>query len=110
VRRLRPTAPANDSIEAVPVYTPDPHGAALFAGVTNGTLGHLGARPVIDARGDSWHGWTAPPQRMTGAAFLGRGRPTVPKGTRLDQERGAVAAPDPIRAAFEQRLSGGPLG
>jgi hypothetical protein len=45
------TAPSNESVAAVPVYTPDPHGAAMFAGVTNGTLGHLGARPVIDARG-----------------------------------------------------------
>jgi hypothetical protein len=106
--RRRPTAPANDSVVAVPVYTPDPHGAALFAGVVNGNQGTLvGGRPVIDARGDAWHGWTDAGQRFRGAAFLGRGRPTVPEGTRLDQERGATAPADPIQAIFESRAAAG---
>jgi hypothetical protein len=104
--RRRPTAPSNESTAVIPVYGVDPHGAAMFAGVVNGTLGHLGVRPVIDARGESWHGWTKGMQRMTGAANLGAGRPVIPSTTRLDQERGQIVG-DPIRAAFEQRVSGG---
>jgi len=105
----RPVTPPNESHETVPVFTTDPHGAAMFAGIVNGTLGHLGARPVIDTGRSPWHGWTAAPQSYRGAAFLGRGgnggggRPVVGEGPRLDQERGVVA--DPIQSIFEQRMT-----
>jgi hypothetical protein len=99
----RPATPSNESVVAVPVFTPDPHGAAMFAGITNGNIGHLGTRPVIDTDRAPWRGWTAPPQRMTGAANIGRGRPVVPAGSTLDQERGLSA--DPIQAIFEQRMT-----
>jgi N-formylglutamate amidohydrolase len=100
----RRDATANDSIVSVPVYTPDPHGAAMFAGVNNGTLGHLnGPRAVIDANRSPWHGWTQAPQRTTGAANIGAGRPSVPEGTRLDQERSSGS--DPIQSIFEQRMA-----
>lgn len=101
-------SPSNESIAAVPVYTPDPHGAALFAGVVNGNLGHLGGRPVLDASRGPWHGWTAQPQSFRGAGGLnGSGRPVVPMGARLDQSRGQSLAPDAIQTIFEQRMSAG---
>jgi hypothetical protein len=99
----RPTAAANDSVVAVPVYTPDPHGAAMFAGVVNGTLGHLGGRVVLDARGPAWHGRTQAPQEFRGAGNIGGGRPVVTPVTRLDQEHGLV--PDNIQTIFEQRMA-----
>lgn len=100
----RPTSGTNESIVPVPVFGLDPHGAAMFAGINNATAGHLnGPRPVIDANRAPWHGWTAPPQRTTGAANLGGGRPVVPEGPRLDQERSLAA--DPIQAIFEQRMT-----
>lgn len=101
------TAPSNDSEALVPVYTPDPHGAAMFAGVVNGTLGHLGSRPIIDcsSSGGAWHGWTAAPQAFKGALGVGGGRPVVPSSTRLDQTRGAQVAPDPIQSIFEERMA-----
>lgn len=104
MRGLRPSTPPNDSVVAVPVFTPDPNGAAMFAGVVNGTLGHLNSpRPVMDTDRSPWRGWTAPPQRLTGAGNLGAGRPIVPAGSRLDQERGLAA--DPIQSIFEQRMT-----
>lgn len=104
-RLRRGGSPSNESVQAVPVFTPDPHGAAMFAGIVNGNLGHLnGPRPVMDTRGEgTWHGWTAPPQKMTGAGNLGAGRPVVPAGSTLDQERGL--SHDPIQAIFEQRMA-----
>jgi hypothetical protein len=97
----RPSAPTNEEHVTVPVYGLDPHGAALFAGVVNGTLGALGRRPVIDASGPRWHGWTAAPQLMRGAGNIGGGRPRVPAGSTLDQERSSA---DSIQSAFEQRM------
>jgi hypothetical protein len=100
------TAPSNDTEALVPVYTPDPHGAALFAGVVNGNLGHLGGRPVISrSSSETWHGWTAAPQAFKGALGVGAGRPVVPPSTRLDQTRGAQVAPDPIQSIFEERMN-----
>lgn len=100
--------PSNESIAAVPVFTPDPHGAAMFAGVVNGNLGHLGGRPVIDTtRAEAWHGWTAQPQGFRGAGNLGGGRPVVGEGSRLDQSRGQSLAPDAIQSIFEQRMAAG---
>lgn len=101
--------PSNESIAAVPVFTPDPHGAAMFAGVVNGTLGHLGGRPVLDASRDAaWHGWTAQPQGFRGAAAAsGGGRPVVVPSTRLDQARGSSLAPDAVQTVFEQRMAAG---
>lgn len=100
------TAPSNESVAAVPVFTPDPHGAAMFAGIINGTLGHLGGRPMLDASKDrAWHGWTAQPQGFRGAAGAsGGGRPVVVPGTRLDQASGSSLAPDPIQSIFEERM------
>lgn len=100
--------PSNESIAAVPFFTPDPHGAAMFAGIVNGNLGHLGGRPVIDASRGPWHGWTAQPQSFRGAGNVnGRGRPVVTEGSRLDQSRGQSLAPDAIQAIFEQRMTAG---
>ncbi len=109
--RRRPTSPSNEAIAAVPVFTPDPHGAAMFAGIVNGTLGHLGGRVAMDTRGDgAWHGWTKDPQgNMTGAANLGSGRPIVAPTTRLDQSQGVVAS-DSIQALFSQRAAERRLG
>lgn len=100
------TAPSNESEALVPVFTPDPHGAAMFAGIVNGNLGHLGRRPVIDASGESWHGWTAAPQAFKGAVgVIGGSRPVVPPDPRLDQTRGAQVAPDPVQSIFEERMA-----
>jgi hypothetical protein len=99
------TAPSNDSEALVPVFTPDPHGAAMFAGVVNGTLGHLGGRPVLDSSSETWHGWTAAPQAFKGALGLAGGRPVVPYTTRLDQTHGAQVGPDPIQSIFEERMA-----
>jgi hypothetical protein len=100
--RRRPSTPANDAVAVVPVFTPDPHGAALFAGILSGGIGS--ARPVIDTRvSQAWHGPTQSPQQFRGAGYLGGGRPVVVQGTTLDQERGMSA--DPARAIFEQRAA-----
>jgi hypothetical protein len=101
--RRRHSTPTNDTVAAIPVFTPDPHGAAMFAGIVNGTLGSMGGRVVMDTDRAPWHGWTAPPQRMTGAGNIGGGRPIVGDGPRLDQERGLSA--DPIQSIFEQRMT-----
>jgi hypothetical protein len=104
--RRSKVSPSNETVQTIPVFARDPRGAAMAAGILDGTLGHLGSRVVIDARGDSWHGWTAAPQgRMTGAANLGAARPKVNPVTRLDQERGVAV--DSIQAAFQARSSGG---
>jgi len=105
--RRRPHAAPNDTVQAVPVFTTDPHGAAMFAGIVNGNLGHLGERPVIDAARNPWHGWTKPPQDFRGALGVGGGRPTVPPYTTIDQERGASASPDVVQRIFEDRASAG---
>lgn len=99
--RRRPSAPANDAVAVVPVFTADPHGAAMFAGSLSGGIGS--GRAVIDTRSHAWHGATQSPQQFRGAGFLGGGRPVVVQGTTLDQERGM--APDSVQAIFEQRLS-----
>lgn len=99
----RHTAPANDAVIAVPVFTTDPHGAALAAGVINGNR-LSGGRVKIDARGSAWHGWTAQPQAFHGLASLGAGRPRVPEGSRLDQASPALAS-DPVQSIFEQRMA-----
>lgn len=99
----RPTSPSNESFELVPVFGVDPRGAALFAGVINGTLGRLGGRAVIDANDDPWHGWTQPPQSFRGSGYLGGGRPVLPRGNTLDQERGMGASP--MQSILEQRMT-----
>lgn len=103
----RPVAAPNDTVQAVPVFTTDPHGAAMFAGIVNGTLGHLGERPVIDASRNPWHGWTRSPQSFRGALGVGGGRPVVVPGARLDQAQGASVAPDVIQQIFESRAATG---
>jgi hypothetical protein len=99
----RPVAPSNEAVAVIPVFTADPHGAALFAGSLAGGIG--GGRPVIDDRvSQAWHGPTQSPQQFRGAGgSLGGGRPVVPQGTTLDQERGLSA--DPARSIFEQRAA-----
>jgi len=102
MRGRRPTAPANDAVAVIPVFTPDPHGAALFAGSLSGGIG--GGRVVIDTRvSQAWHGPTQSPQQFHGMRGIGGGRPSVPQGTTLDQERGLAA--DPARSIFEQRAA-----
>jgi len=104
--RRREVAP-NGTVEAVPVYGTDPHGAAMFHGILNGTLGSLGARPVIDADRAPWHGWTQAPQGFRGALGVGGGRPVVSPVTTIDQERGTSVAPDVIQQIFESRAAAG---
>lgn len=100
----RRTTDSNESFQTVPVFETDPHGAAMFAGVVAGTQ-TIGGRPVIDAQRSRWFGWTAPPQQLRGAGNLG-GRPVVPAGTTLDQERGDNgAAPDAIQSLFQERMT-----
>lgn len=102
MRGRRPTAPANDAVAVIPVFTADPHGAALFAGSLSGGIG--GGRPVIDSRvSQAWHGPTQSPQQFRGMAGLGGGRPVVVQGTTLDQERGMSA--NSAQAIFEQRAA-----
>jgi hypothetical protein len=99
--RRRPSATANDAVAVVPVFTADPHGAALFHGSLSGGIG--GGRPVIDTRvSQAWHGRTESPQHFRGMAGLGGGRAVVPMGTTLDQERGMNA--DSVESIFEQRM------
>jgi hypothetical protein len=101
MRGRRPSAPANDAVAVVPVFTPDPHGAALFAGSLSGGIG--GGRAVIDTRvSQAWHGPTQSPQQFRGMGGLGGGRPVVPQGTTLDQERGRAS--DSVQSIFEQRM------
>ena len=103
--RRRALASNNEAHALVPFFTPDPHGAAMFGTVIDAnSMG--GARPVIDARGDAYGGAMATsPQRddMTGASYLGGGRPVVPPTTALHQERGMVS--DPVQRIFEQRAA-----
>ena len=102
LRRRRPSAPANDALAVIPVFTTDPHGAALFAGSLNGGLG--GGRAVIDTRvSQAWHGATRSPQQFRGMAGLGGGRPVVVQGTTMDQERGMAS--DSVQSIFEQRAA-----
>jgi hypothetical protein len=98
--RRRPVAPTNDAVAVVPVFTTDPHGAALFHGSLSGGIGS--GRAVIDTRvSQAWHGATPSPQEFRGAANLGGGRPSVVMGTTLDQERGMY--PDSVQSIFDQR-------
>lgn len=100
--RRRPSAPANDAVVTIPVWTADPHGAALFAGSLNGGLG--GGRAIVDSRvSEAWHGPTQSPQQFRGMAGLGGGRAIVPTGTTLDQERGMSSSP--VQSIFEQRMA-----
>lgn len=102
--RRTPTTPSNEAFVLVPVFTPDPHGHAMFGGVIAGnSLG--GARPVIDARGPALGGSVQSPQRqdMTGAGHLGGGRPVVSRTTRLDQADSLGY--DPVQDIFEQRMA-----
>jgi hypothetical protein len=103
VLRRRPVVPTNDAVAVVPVFPTDPLGGALFAGSLSGGIG--GGRPVIDTRvSQAWHGRTVSPQQFRGAGgSIGAGRPVVPQGTTLDQERGLAA--DPARSIFEQRAA-----
>lgn len=105
MRRRQVTAPSNESVAVVPVFAPDPHGAAMFSGVINGTLGHLGSRPVLPAGDGKWHGWLTDPQaKMTGAGNLGgSGRPVVAPTDTLDRQ--AAYVPDNIQAVFAQRAA-----
>jgi hypothetical protein len=102
-RRKPPTSPTNYSVAVVPVFTPDPHGAAMFAGIVNGTLGHLGSRVVMDTRGSGKsHGWAQSPQGpMTGAANLGAGRPVVETTTSFDRTQDVAG--DSVQSLFAQR-------
>lgn len=97
----------NATVQAVPVFTSDPHGESMFAGILAGNLGHLGARPVLDANRNAWHGWTKAPQGFRGALGVGGGRPVVAPSTRLEQQSGSAVAPDVIQQIFETRASAG---
>lgn len=107
--RRRPSAPANDAVAVVPVFTTDPHGAALFSGSLSGGIG--GGRPVIDSRAtEAFNGWMQSPQffRGMGVSGLGGGRPSVPRGTTLDQEVGMTT--DSVQDIFTQRAAARRLG
>jgi hypothetical protein len=103
LRRSKPTSPDNYGTAVVPVFAPDPHGAAMFAGIVNGTLGELGSRVVMDTQGSGkFHGWAQNPQGpMTGAANIGTARPAVNMTTRF--EKSQDVAPDSVSALFAQR-------
>jgi hypothetical protein len=105
LRRKQPTSPDNAATAVIPVFTQDPRGAAMFAGILNGTLGQLGSRVVMDTQGTGKsHGWAQNPQgNMTGAANIGGARPSVPTTTRF--ERTQDVAPDSVQALFAQRSS-----
>jgi hypothetical protein len=103
----RPDAAPNATVQAVPVFTVDPHGESMFAGILAGTLGSIaGPRAVIDANRSNWHGWTKAPQRFRGAVnVVGGGRAVTSPVTSLHQERGTSAAPDVVQQIFESRGS-----
>lgn len=103
------TTPSNEELVAVPVFGVDPHGAAIFTGAVNGTVGRLGSRVVIDPNDAPWHGWTQQPQRFKGAGNLGAnpgGRPVVDPVTNLDEARSSAAL-SPMQALMEQRAARG---
>lgn len=105
----RPAADSNASVAVVPVFGVDPHGAAIFAGAVNGTLGALGSRVVMDTRSTAWHGWTQSPQSFrTNANITGAnsGRPSVPTTTFLDQSRSSAQL-SPVQALMESRAARG---
>lgn len=79
----------NEAVQAVPVFEGDPHGAALFHGLTNQIAAHLNSgRPVMDLSTDgNFGGWAPAQQKMTGLAWLGggSGAPRMPTGETFDQ-------------------------
>jgi hypothetical protein len=105
-RRKSDPAP-NLAVELIPVFGPDPRGAALFHGVTAGNASRLNGPVRIDARGDgTWGGWTKAPQvPFAPAGRLGSGRPVVdPNGMTIDQANGSVIS-DPVQRAFTERMA-----
>jgi hypothetical protein len=102
--RSQPAA-RNAEPRTVVVYSPDPHGAAMFSALTAMTNGALnGARAVTEAS-PTWYGWTKQPQKMTGAAGLGAARPYAPRNSELSRESttGSVGA----AAIFQSRMMRG---
>jgi hypothetical protein len=107
----RPAADSNESVAVVPVFGVDPHGAAIFAGAVNGTLGALGSRVVMDTRSNAWHGWTQSPQSFRAAGTVtgtarAAGTPRVDTTTFLDQSRSS-AQMSPTQALMEARAARG---
>lgn len=107
MRRRTPTSPSNEGVAVIPVFGPDPHGAAMFHGILAGTLGHLGSRVPMDTRGSgAYHGYAVNPQGpMTGAANLGSGRTVVNPSTRFDQSQGVAG--DSVQQVFGDRMGRG---
>lgn len=109
MRRRRDVTTGDNLGEAVvPVFGVDPHGAAMFAGAVNGTLGQLGSRLVMDTRGPAWHGWTQSPQDFRGALGVGGGRPSVSLHTTFDQEQGTDLG-NPLYQSLAERAASGRL-
>jgi hypothetical protein len=109
--RRRPAADSNLAVAVVPTFGVDPHGAALFAGAVNGTVGALGSRVVMDTRSSDWTGWTQSPQSFRNAGTItgtarGAGVPRVETTTFLDQSRSSPAL-SPMQALMEARAARG---
>lgn len=104
----RHLVPSNETTQVIPVFTPDPHGAAMFGGILAGNgLGlQTELRPVIDARGGGR--FTGPLnglQNYRGAGNIGNtGSAVVPASTRLDQTAGSAVS-TPVQQIFTQRAA-----
>jgi hypothetical protein len=96
----------NLAVEVIPVFGPDPRGAALFHGITNGNAARLNGPVRIDASGEgAWGGWTKAPQvTFAPAGRLGSVRPVVDPTTTIDQASGSIIS-DPVQRAFTERMA-----
>lgn len=105
-RRKTSSPVPNLSVEVIPVFGPDPRGAALFHGITNGNAARLNGPVRIDARGDgTWGGWTKAPQVVQApAGRLGSVRPVVDSTTTIDQAAGSIIS-DPMQRIFTERMA-----
>jgi hypothetical protein len=104
-RKRAPAASPVVVVEPVISYGPDPRGWRMFAGLTAANHHFLtDQRPVLDAGVGHFDGWVAPLQTMRGMANIGQGRPVLPAGSSLDQEKTSTLT-DPATAIFARRLA-----
>lgn len=97
----------NRQVVAVPVFTADPVGHAMFADITAAVTGPLvHSRPVVEHGSGRWGGWAQDPQKFRGLATLGKGRPITERGRQLADERSTQLA-NPALGVFSQRAARG---
>lgn len=69
-------SPDNAQLETIVQFAPDPRGWGMFSALAGWARRGInnGSRVYIDARGSTYGGWAATPQRFTGLAGLANGR------------------------------------